>query len=229
MVKDIKDVCFIIQARLSSQRVPKKMIRPFADTTLVDLAIEKVLNSKIIPKENIYFSVYEPELKDIGHKHGIKVFERSEKSAMCENNILDLYEWHDKLDYKYVVLISACLPFLTVKTIDSFVEAYLNTDSGGLFAVMGKKQYYWNSNKEMISHWPAAQKLMNTKTMSTTYEAAHCLYASRMDIIKDGYWMDNNLPPRPELFIVQEEEVLDIDYEWQFVACEAYYKEKMKK
>ena len=223
MGKDINEVCFIIQARLGSQRVPNKMIRPFADTTLVDIAIKKILNSSIIPKENFYFSVHEPELVTMGEKYGVNIFKRSRKSAYSENNILDMYEWHDKLDYKYIVMISACLPLLSVETIDSFVESYLGCESGGMFAVMAKKQYYWNSDKKMISPWPEEQKLMNTKTMTTTYEAAHCLYASRMDIIKDGYWMDNQLPPNPELFVVEERETLDVDYEWQFLACETLY------
>ena len=171
MVKNINDICFIIQARLGSQRVPNKMIKPFAGTTLVDVAIEKILDSSIIPKENFYFSVHEQELQEIGRKHGVNIFERSYKSAKSENGILDIYEWHNKLDYKYVVLVSACLPFLTVETIDAFVEAYMNTDSGGMFAVMAKKQYYWDSDKKMISNWPLEQKLMNTKTMTVTYEA----------------------------------------------------------
>ena len=218
-----------IQARLGSQRVPNKMIKPFAGTTLVDVAIEKILDSSIIPKENFYFSVHEQELQEIGRKHGVNIFERSYKSAKSENGILDIYEWHNKLDYKYVVLVSACLPFLTVETIDAFVEAYMNTDSGGMFAVMAKKQYYWDSDKKMISNWPLEQKLMNTKTMTVTYEAAHCLYASKMDIIKDGFWMDDKLPPNPELFVVEEEEVLDVDYEWQFKVCEALYKDKQSK
>ena len=229
MVKNINDICFIIQARLGSQRVPNKMIKPFAGTTLVDVAIEKILDSSIIPKENFYFSVHEQELQEIGRKHGVNIFERSYKSAKSENGILDIYEWHNKLDYKYVVLVSACLPFLTVETIDAFVEAYMNTDSGGMFAVMAKKQYYWDSDKKMISNWPLEQKLMNTKTMTVTYEAAHCLYASRVDIIKDGFWMDDKLPPNPELFVVEEEEVLDVDYEWQFKVCEALYKDKQSK
>ena len=58
MVKNIDDVCFIVQARLGSQRVPNKMIKPFADTTLVDIIIEKILKSNIIPKENFYSDAF---------------------------------------------------------------------------------------------------------------------------------------------------------------------------
>jgi CMP-N-acetylneuraminic acid synthetase len=222
--KNIEDVCFIVQARLGSQRVPGKMMRSFAGTTLVDIAIEKILKSKIIPKENFYFSVHEPELIEIGKKHGVNIFERSKTSALSENSLTEIFEWHDKLDYKYVVLISACLPFLTVETIDSFVESYLNCDSGGMLAVMEKRQYYWDSNKKMISYWPKEQKIMNTKTMTKTYEAAHCLYASKMDIVKNGYWMDEQIPPNPELFVMKEKEAMDVDYEWEFEMYENLYK-----
>ena len=57
--KSLKDICFIISARLNSIRIPRKMIKPFSDTTLIQLGIQKVLDSKIIPEENFYVSVYE--------------------------------------------------------------------------------------------------------------------------------------------------------------------------
>ena len=139
--KSLKDICFIIQARLNSTRVPRKMIKPFLDTSLMELGILKVLDSKIIPKDNFYCSVYEEELVELCNKYDVNVFHRSEKSANEENTVSGMYEWHDKLLYKYVVLISACVPLLKTKTIDKFVEKYMNSDSDGLFGVIGKKQY----------------------------------------------------------------------------------------
>ena len=59
-MKDIKDVLVVVQARLNSERVPQKMIRPFNDTSLFEIAIKKILASKLIPKDNFYVSVYEP-------------------------------------------------------------------------------------------------------------------------------------------------------------------------
>ena len=70
---------------------------------------------------------------------------------------------------------------------------------------------------------------MNTKLVEPIYEAAHCLYASRMDIIGDGYWMDTNSPPTPELFVMDELEAFDIDYEWQFNLGEKIYVDNRNK
>jgi len=223
-MKKLEDICVLVQARLGSQRVPNKMIRPFCGTTLVDILFEKLKSLKSIPKENIYFSAYENELKEIANSHGINIFHRSEKSANSEGEpMTEIYEWHDKLPFKYVVLVSACNPLLDVDTIDSFIQSFIETEKEGAFAVFPKKTYYWDKEGNSITDWKGLT-IMNTKLIDPIYEAAHCLYASRMDIIKDGFWMDTKSPPDPHLFEMKELEAFDIDYEWQFKIAELLYK-----
>lgn len=218
-MKKIEDIAIVIQARLGSQRIPQKMIKPFAGTTLTDIFMEKVKKCKSFPIDNFYLSANEPELVDIARKHKINVFLRSRESAMSEGTPMSLmYEWHNKLPHKYVVLINACVPFLKPETIDSFVEAYVESDKDGMFAVMEKKNYFWDNSGKILT--PLTEDVMNTKTVTPTYEAAHCLYASRLDTIKDGIWMGDFHKDEIKLFPVEEEEVFDIDYPWQFQLCE---------
>ena len=219
-MKPVDDIAVVIQARLGSQRVPKKMIRPLAGTTLTDMAIETIKRCESFPQENFYLSAYEPELVEIGEKHGVNVFHRSEKSAKSEGTpMTDMYEWWNKLPHKYCVLVNACAPFLTSKTIDTFVRSYSYTESDGMFGVIRKKNYFWNFNKDLIT--PLTEAVMNTKTVSPIYEAAHCLYAGRLDRIGEGVWMgDFNIPGDIKLFQMEEREVFDIDYEWQFEMAE---------
>ena len=224
-MKNINDICVVVQARLGSQRVPGKMLRPFAETNLVDILFKKLKSSKVIPLGNIYFSAYEDELKQVASQNSINIFNRSEQSAFSEGEPLsEIYEWHDRLPFKYVILISACNPLLKIETIDNFIKSFIKSDKEGGFAVFEKKTYYWDKNGKSITDW-GNSTIMNTKFVDPIYEAAHCLYASRLDIIKNGYWMDNNLPPNPELFIMDELEAFDIDYEWQFIIGEKLYKE----
>jgi len=223
-MKNKKDICILVQARLGSQRVPGKMLRPFADTTLVDILFEKLKKSKVFDTSSIYFSAYENELKSIADKHNIKIFNRSTQSANSEGQPLtEIYEWHDKLPFKYVILVSACNPLLTIETIDDFVQSFIDSNKEGAFAVFEKKTYYWDKNEESITDW-GNSSIMNTKFVEPIYEAAHCLYASRLDIIGKGYWMDTNYPPQPELYVMKELEAFDIDYEWQFQLGEQLYK-----
>ena len=217
-MKKLEDVCVMVQARLGSQRVPQKMIRPFAGTTLMDICLEKLADSQYIPNKNVCASVYEPELLDICKKYDVEVYNRSEASANSEGTpMTQMYEWWDQTPFKYCVLVNACAPFLKVETVEGFVKAYLETDSDGLFGVIEKKNYYWNSQNELVTPWPEGQAVMNTKFVDTTYEAAHCLYAGKMSKIGNGIWMGDFMTPGDiELYPMDEREVFDIDYEWQF-------------
>ena len=138
MPKNINDICFIIQARLSSERVPRKMIKPFGGTNLIDIACKKILNSKIIPNNNFYFSAYDKEIIDIVESNNLQVFHRSKESADADGPISLIYEFHNKINYKYCVLISACCPLIKVSTIDSFIQRYINSKNEGLFGVIKK-------------------------------------------------------------------------------------------
>ena len=224
-MKNISDVAVIVQARLGSQRIPKKMIKPFAGTTLLDIILEKIKHSNVIPEENFFVSANEKELIDIAKNHNVNIFHRSDKSAKSEGTPLtDMYEWWDKIGFKYCILINACAPFLTIQTIDEFVETYLKTYSNGLFGVIKKQNYFWNKQKSLITPWPEDQACMNTKVVEETYEAAHCLYAGRMDLIGQGVWMGKfEIPGDIELFPMKEVECFDIDYPWQFDFCEKIY------
>lgn len=228
-MKPIDDVCVIIQARLGSERVPNKMLKPFAGTTLTDIALAKIARCQAFPLKNFYLSVYEQELASVGERHGVNVFARSRQSAQSEGTpIGEMYEWWDRLSYRYCVLINACAPFLTPETIDAFVDAYRRSDGDGLFGVVEKHNYYWDASHQPITPWPQGQEVMNTKFVAPTYEAAHCLYAGRMDLIGDGVWMGRfRGEGDPGLYPMNEVEALDIDYPWQFDLCEALHRSRM--
>lgn len=229
-MKNIEEVCVIVQARLSSQRCPKKMIRPFAGDTLTGIILKKLKKSKVIPIENIFLSVHEPELIRIGKENNINIFYRSYESAIWDGgegtHITGMYEWWDKLPYKYVVFINACAPMMKIETIDNFVRSYLISKSDGMFAVLEKKNYFWNKQGKLIVPWPEGEPCMNTKAVEVTYEAAHCLYAGNMKKIGDGIWMGDFNNGEIELVPMPEEEAFDIDYEWEFELYEKLYMRK---
>ena len=117
---------------------------------------------------------------------------------------------------------------MTIDIIDGFVKSYINSPHDGMFSVIAKKNYFWDEDFNMITEWPEEADVLNTKLVGVTYEAAHCLYAGKLDTIKDGMWMAK--PPfvknSPALFAVPEYETFDIDYDWQFEVAESLYKQK---
>ena len=112
------------------------MLKPFAGTTLFGLTLDKLLTSKIIPSDQIYASVHEGELvEEASIKRNIRTFYRSFESANNDSDIKKIFEWYDKLPYKYVIIISACNPLLKIETIDKFVETFISQKEENLFGV----------------------------------------------------------------------------------------------
>ena len=229
-MKKIDDIAIIIQARVSSKRCKRKMIRTFAGTNLLQILFDKIKKSTVIKKENLYVSSYDKEINDIADKNGFNIFKRTKQSALSEgNNINVLYEWWNKINYKYCVLINASLPFLSIKTIDDFIKKYQKNRTQGQFAVSERKNYYWYKNK-LINSWPKNLQCMNTKKIDPIYEAAHCLYASPLNIIGKGSFM-GNLKNLNNVYLYKIKnliEILDIDEEWEFQLCENIYKNLKK-
>ena len=228
--KDINDVCFIIQARTHSSRVPNKMLRPFAGSNLFEISINKILNSTIIPKNNFHLSIRDPNLINIANKYGINYFIRSKESIREPVTLPKVLEWHNKLPYKYFVIVNACNPILKVETLDEFVTQFLNSNSKGQFAVFEKKTFLFNNKGVMINEFFGEDKYLatlETKFAETCYEAAHSLYAGTMeDIGKEIYMGSFKKPKDPEFFIMEEIECFDVDWPWQLEIAEIMYKNK---
>ncbi len=214
----------MVQARLNSQRLPNKMLKPFGYSNLFRIAVNKVLSSNYIPENNFYVSIYEQELIDEADNLGVNIFKRSQESANNDNDLQKIYEWHDKLPFKYVIKINGCSPLLKTETIDGFVKQFVEQEEENLFGVIKTKDYYWNKDGKLVTPWPEDQTIMNTKAVEVTYKAAHTLYASRMDLIKDDIFMgDFQKENGIKLYPMDELETFDIDYDWQFKVAEAIY------
>ena len=221
--KKIEDILFLVQARTNSKRVPNKMLRPFCDSNLFDIALKKIKTSNIIPSSNFYASLYDDELKQIATDNNVNIYHRSDKSVSETGDTRIVSEWYNKLDFKYYVIINSCCPLLQIETIDNFVKHFLSSENDSLFAVHEVKNFYWNIDGTMQTKYPGT---MDTKLVESIYEAAHCLYAGKMSRIGQGIYLGNFTLNDPELFIVQQKETFDIDYEWQFKTAEVLYKNR---
>lgn len=229
-MKNIQDIVFIIQARTQSTRVPNKMLRSFADSSLFEIAVKKILQSSVIPKENFYLSIMDDELIEIAKKYNVNYFIRSEESTQEPVTLQKALEWHNKLPFKYFVIINACNPLLKIETIDNFVKKFLEVESNGLFGVFEKKTFLFNNDGVMINRFFGEDKYLatlETKFVETCYEAAHSLYAGSTEDVSNGIYMGTfKEPGNPNFFVIDEIECFDIDWPWQFEVAEKLYLNK---
>jgi CMP-N-acetylneuraminic acid synthetase len=218
-----KDISIVVQSRLGSQRIPGKMLKPFSGTTLVDILLNKLTNLNSIDYSKVYFCAHESELLDVASHYPVNTIKRSKESANEEKDIKVLFEWAKDIPTEYIVMISACNPLLKINTIDQFIYQFQNSDKEGAISVYESNNYFWNSEGRMLNKWPKGFTSMNTKFVEPTKIAAHCMYGSRVDLIKEGNWVTNKLPYEPELVSMPEIEAFDIDEPWQFDVAKVLY------
>ena len=232
-MKNINDICFIIQSRVNSSRLPGKMINKFSTSNLTEIAIDKIKKSKF-PIDNFYLSIRDKELIDIANKHKVKYYYRTESSIRNDDKISftlpEVFEWWDKLDYKYYILMNACNPLVTIGTIDRFIDEFLNSDSNGLFSVMEHKRFFYKADGTTFQEFNGSEEAkatFNTKFIEPIYSGGPLRAGTMSDVGKNIYMGDFNIPNSVPFFIYDSSEYMDIDYQWEFDVAEALYEKKI--
>ena len=76
----MKNISIVFNARVSSTRVPNKLLRPFANSSLFEIALEKLSKAKFV--DNVYVGIGDEDLIEIAKKYpDIKILRR-EKDAI---------------------------------------------------------------------------------------------------------------------------------------------------
>ncbi|MSR78239.1 MAG: hypothetical protein EXS63_08475 [Candidatus Omnitrophica bacterium] len=228
----MKQITIFINARLGSERVKEKMIRPFADSCLLEIALRKVLQCKAVDKESVYLGAYEERIKEIGRKVGVKIYHRTLESTR-EPVTLDVvcrYAW--EIETEYFMNINACNPLLSVATIQRAIEYFQANSCRSLFSVVKRKNFYFDHNSRIVNGFDGDEKYLRTletKMVEPLYEAAHSIYIWKRDyLIKElGLWSFTQNDPY--LFEIPSEEAFDIDYPWQFELAEQMYLKHLAK
>ncbi len=231
-----KQIACVVQARVGSgiafgyqpgdHRVDKKVIRPFAETTLIEICLKTLLQCKTLTPDQIYLAVYEDELIQIGQRLGVKIYKRSFASICKGATDEELYKFVDDINAPYYMQISPCNPLMRSETIDRAITTFQDNDYRSLFGVVPKKNYFFDRNGTLVTPFLRDRSLiptMDTKFIDTLYEAAHCIYLWNADRFRKEKTRWSFTKDDPFLFEVPADEAFDIDYPWQFDLAESMY------
>jgi CMP-N-acetylneuraminic acid synthetase len=231
-MKNLNEICFIVTARLSSSRLPNKMLKDFAGTNLMQITIDKVKQS-IVPDENFYLSILDRELIDLANKNDVNFYKRSKQSIRNDDIIPfalpEFLEWWDKLPFKYFIIMNACNPLVKVDTINGFINDFQKA-KGGLFSVKEHKHWFYKKDGSFVQeNYGNKDSLItfNSKYAETLYSNGPMKGGLMSDIGKNIYCHDFQNSP-PNLWVYPDDEYIDIDYGWEFQLAEGIYKIRNK-
>lgn len=204
-MKENKRTGIFIPGRLSSERLPNKLILPLSNTCLWDIACRKL--SEIDDSINKYALCYDPILIDIASNYkNLNIIVRDAETTKIDGPLTYIFKDLKHTDDTHLMFLNPCLSQLKIETIETSLNRFNNSEFEYATSVKKYKNWLWNKNKKNLT--PIDYKALSTKTIPTHYEAAHCFHIfNKKDFFKTGKMLVENL----DLIEVSDDELLDVD------------------
>ncbi len=223
----MRPISVVVNARLQSSRTKSKMIRPYGDSCLLDIALEKLDQMDFFTHR--FLAVAEKELKDKlkKYKHIELIERRSESVAPGPHHPMITFEHYTRMPTKYIFVMNSCAAFLSVSTIKKAFDYFQATNYRSYIAVMKNRDWLFTSRGEALTH-KNPDALQNTSDGEFYYKATHAFYIADRD-----YFIENNgklwtlTVDDPHLIEMPVEEAFDVDTDLDFEISSFLYNKKI--
>lgn len=214
-------ISVLVNARTKSTRLPRKLLLPFADTTLVDIVLGKL--DKMDFFEHRYFGVAEKELQERALKFGnIELLERNEDAvAPGYNDHRKVYAHYARVESDYIFWLNACHPLLGIDTIRRAYDFVLDTQHNSYTSVIPTNDWIFDAAGHPITNKQAS--MLSTAHSPTFYKVAHAFHVFRKDFFLKNYIPWTLTPKDPALVEIPPEESYDVNDQIEFDVAEAAY------
>ena len=194
----------VVPVRAGSTRIVDKGIRPFADTTLLDIKISSL--KKATSLTDIVVSSDSDEALDIARSHGVSCHRREDYYASSACSGSEFFEnLAHSIDSDIIVYSPPTSPFITPETVEKAIFAYKSQDCDSVATVFPVKHHMWHKGKTLnydISDSPNSQDL--PEIVRITYGV--CINSNK-NVIK----YKNIVGINPFFISLCEKEAVDID------------------
>jgi len=209
-IKDVK-IGIFIPGRLSSERLPNKLILPLNDKgdTLWDIACKK-LNS--LPVEYTKVALCnDKELVDIADKYyNIKVIKRDEATCNAEGPMSYIFKDLKEVEnVTHWMFLNPCLALLSRNAIREVLEQFEKAPCNFATSVKRYTNWLFNSERQCISG--IDYNTLSTKEVKGKFEAAHAFHIFSKDFL---FTEDKNTlmeEDKTNLYIIPKNQLIDVD------------------
>lgn len=217
----MKSISVVTNARLQSTRVSRKLARPFAGTSLIEIALAKLDRMDFF--ERRYLAVAEQELVDLAEPYqNIEVLRRTEDAVRKGVNPQTVtFAHYLQVPSDYIFVFNPCLPMLTVDTIRKAFDHFQATDFSSYTAVIKTGDWIFDGEGNALTNNDPQNVTTNKNT--TFYKGAHAFHiVNKQFFATRGYhWTFSRNDP--SLIEIPEAEAADVDTEMEFALAELLY------
>ena len=217
-----KGVVGIIPVKANSERVKKKNLRKFCNTTLFELKLKQLKKAKKF--KSIIVSSENKKVLKIAERHGYETHLRDPYYSTSEVPMSEVYSYiASEVDAEHVAWINVTNPLADSKiydmAVDQYKKVYKKYDS--LLSASKKQENFFYKNKPVNFKpypWPRSQDLEALISLTFVINIL-----KRKNLAKWGSCVGK----KPYFYILDSITAMDIDNKSDFNMCEYFYKKKL--
>lgn len=220
----MKSVSVVINARTQSTRVPRKLVRPFAGTTLLDIALAKLDRMEFF--EHRFLAVAEDELAAMARPYANVDVLRRDTAAVQKgvNPQAVTFAHYLTIPSDYVFVFNPCLPCVTVDTIKRAFDYFQSTNYGAYIAVVPTGDWVFDPDGRPVTN--NDPKNLTTDKNRTFSKATHAFYILDKRRYAETRSMWTFTVHDPHLIEMPEAEAVDVDTELEFQFAEMVWRQR---
>ena len=223
----MKTVSAVINARKGSTRVPNKLLRRFSDSSLIEIALEKLNKMDFFEKK--YLAIAEEEFEKLLVKYiNVELLKRNKEAVKRGVNPLSVtFAHYLGIDRDYVFVFNPCLPCISIDSIKSAFDYFQKTDFISYTAVVSTGDWIFSNEGKPLTN--VDPKNATTNKNISFKKGCHAFHIIPIKRFRDKGILWEFDVNDPHLIEIPSEEAIDVDTLPEFYAAEILYNEKINK
>jgi|SRR5688500_11452032 len=220
----MRSISVVINARTQSSRVPRKLVRPFAGRTLLDIALEKLNRMDFF--EHRYLAVAEDALKAMAAPYpNVEILHRDAAAVQKGVNPQNVtFAHYFQVPSDFVFVMNPCLPCLSVDTIRGARDYVERTNYTAYTAVIPTGEWIFDPDGNPVTN--TNPKDLTTNKNRSFQKATHAFYAISKRRYAETGLMWSFTRDDPHLVTMPEDEAVDVDTEIEFELAERVWQRR---
>lgn len=217
------NIIAIVPARGGSKGIPGKNTKELAGKPLIAYTLEATLSSEL--RDRVVVSTDDKEIAGIAERYGAKVIMRPAElatdTAPTESVLEHAVKWLEEYEiYKpdIIVLLQPTSPLRNREHIDEALSMFLGNDYASLLSVCPTHAFLWSAGKS--GAYPINYDFKNRprrQDRTPEYRENGAIYITKYEVLMREH---NRLGGKIGLYVMSEEDSLEIDTEFDFWLCQ---------
>jgi len=217
----------LLPCRAGSQRIENKNIRPFADSSLIDIKLNQLLSAKGI--DEVLVSTDDEKVIDICQNRNnpkIKIQKREKYFAGNDCSTDELAQYFIRtLDFEYLLWTHVTSPFIDEDVYQRAIATHRDKTKEGfdsLLSVHRCQEFVWDESFRSVNYdrvkdgiWPKTQNIKPVFIINSG------IFLASRDVMVSNR---NRIGRNPFYFETNIVEGFDIDWEKDFILAEKMWK-----